>query len=156
MCIRYQSISLFFSVVQDVLNAKKSEPKNLKSKASATEKTIEVSEKSENFGTDNQDKQNRNDSECDTIASEPIFSSDEQATSHHLGNSERDQLLEDAISSDTESESESEFRENLTLHERLQNIDPETAKRMHPNDRRKILRYLCLAHLAKRPFEFMV
>ena len=54
------------------------------------------------------------------------------------------------------------FREELTrfaqsggnLHERLAEIDPQTAKRLHPNDRRRIIRAIEVYELTGKPIGF--
>ncbi|GAK50928.1 tRNA dimethylallyltransferase 2 [Candidatus Moduliflexus flocculans] len=40
---------------------------------------------------------------------------------------------------------------NLALHHRLQQVDPETAQRLHPNDRTRIIRALEVHHLTGSP-----
>lgn len=45
---------------------------------------------------------------------------------------------------------ESEARGIMTLYERLKSIDPESAEKIHPNDRVRIIRALEIAHLTHR------
>ncbi|KAJ8306636.1 hypothetical protein KUTeg_017181 [Tegillarca granosa] len=116
---------------QDVLNARKSESINLKSKASV----------------DFENEQGKQIvSECDSMSLEPGLTSEEQGTTtHHISNSVGELILDDAFSSDESSSTESESEDtysNQTLHKRLQKIDSETAKTIHPNDTRKVKRAL--------------
>src|SRR5262249_42897921 len=48
-------------------------------------------------------------------------------------------------------ETEAQRRGDLALHERLTALDPVTARRLHPHDRRRIIRALEVIELAGRP-----
>lgn len=45
---------------------------------------------------------------------------------------------------------------NEALHQRLREADPETAQKLHPNDRKRIIRALEVYHVTGKPFSQMV